>query len=98
MLGVTVHQYRSWWDEAYLGLLHATSLTRLPNSLMSPINDDGTVVLHIAGPLRGSINNGFCLLRRGLSYQMGLMSVLHWRGWQARHGGVAEPKHETITR
>jgi hypothetical protein len=62
---------------------------------MSPIDDDGAMVWHVAGSLGGSINNGFCLLRGGLSYQMGLMSVLDWRGRQARHGGVAEPEHES---
>jgi hypothetical protein len=51
---------------------------------MPAVDDDGIMILHIAGSLGGTIDHGFCLLR-GFTHQMGLVPVLHWGGRQARH-------------
>lgn len=72
-------------ESTYLSLLHPTSLTGFPNSLMPSVDDDGIMIFHIAGSLGGTINHRFCLLR-GFTHQVRLVPVLHWRGRQARHG------------
>jgi hypothetical protein len=60
---------------------------------MPAVYYDGGVIWYVTRPFRGSIDE-FGLLG-GLSYQMGLVLVLYWRGMQARHGEGREPKIRT---